>query len=122
MKNCFGCVGLRNVEYYFFNQKCTKEEYEEKIRNVDISTHEKLLEMKRIFIKKVSKYPHRASVILNSENVLGDYIADSKNVYNSFDIEKVKMLLTHGVLNLQRMFMTDVLFILAKMFTIQLKF
>lgn len=88
VKNCFGCVGLRNVEYYFFNQKCTKEEYEEKLQSIDISTFEKLDEMKKKFGLEVAKYPHRACVILNSENVSGDYISDSKNVFSSFDIEK----------------------------------
>lgn len=87
-QNCFGCVGLRNVEYYFFNQKCTKEEYEEKMKDIDLSTHEKLNSMfKKFFVEHLGKYPRRSNIIINGQNVGGDYIANAKDVRSSFDID-----------------------------------
>jgi hypothetical protein len=34
--NCFGCVGLRNKSYYFFNKPYSKEEYYKKLKDINI--------------------------------------------------------------------------------------
>lgn len=33
-QHCFGCVGLKNKEYYIFNQQYMKDEYEQKIQKI----------------------------------------------------------------------------------------
>ena len=86
-KNCFGCTNLRNAEYHFFNEKCSKDEYKEKLKSYDLESYENLKNMQSQFHDMKLKSPHRAIFIENSENVHGDYITNSKNVYNSFDIE-----------------------------------
>jgi len=87
-KNCIGCVGLRNCEYYVFNQKLTKEKYEEfKVENTPAS-HENVVRLAKRFNGELLKHPHRAAWILNAENVSGDYIVDSKNIHDCFDVEK----------------------------------
>ena len=35
--NCFGCVGLRNKNYYIFNQPYSRENYQEKIKEFSVS-------------------------------------------------------------------------------------
>lgn len=87
-KNCFGCVGLRNKEYYFFNKKCTKEEYERLVKEWKVGSYNKLEEMKKRFAQEKTKHPHKSTVILQSENAIGDYISESKDIYQSYDIEK----------------------------------
>jgi hypothetical protein len=78
-KNCFWCVNIQDKEYYFFNQKLTKEKYEEKIMKIKINeeTINKFNDFKKQFPKKYSR-------ILRSENCSGGQIEDSKNCNHSF--------------------------------------
>lgn len=87
-KNCFGCTGLRNCEYYFFNQKYSKEEYQQKIAEYNLGTHKGIQEAKEKFNRELTKKPHRAAYIINSQNAVGDYILESKDIDNCFDVEK----------------------------------
>ncbi|MBU0667492.1 zinc-ribbon domain containing protein [Patescibacteria group bacterium] len=89
-KNCFGCFGLRNAEYYFFNQKCSKEEYEKKVRALQLEKPENLERAKEMFEKFILEKPHRATIINNCQNVSGDFIVDSKDAHDCYDIEKIE--------------------------------
>lgn len=88
--DCFGCVGLRNKKFYFFNQKCTQEEYREKVAQYNLGSYQVVQHLKKEVKKYLDARPKRAAIILNSENVTGNYITDAKNVHYSFDIEKVE--------------------------------
>lgn len=87
-RNCFGCIGLRNAEYYFFNEKCTKEEYERRVAEYNLSRRTSLTSVKQHVIETLQKMPHRALYHMNSQNAHGDFISESKDVFNSFDVEK----------------------------------
>lgn len=89
-KNCFGCVGLRNAQYYFFNEKCTPEEYKEKVRALELENPENLERIKEKFNAFLLEKPRREAIINNSENVSGDFIVDSKEAHSCFDIEKLE--------------------------------
>jgi hypothetical protein len=85
-KRCFGCVGLRQKEYYFFNKPLSKEEYEMAVREYrteSFSGTQKAVEALRTLDRTL---PHRPAIIDQSEDVTGDYIMKSRNVYRSFDI------------------------------------
>ncbi len=87
-RNCFGCVGLRNAEYYFFNKKCTKAEYEELVKQYDTSSYTTLEHLKNHVLTTLAAMPRRALYHMNSQNAEGDYITESKDVLDSFDVEK----------------------------------
>lgn len=87
-KNCIGCVGLRNCEYFVFNKKLTKEEYFVFKRENTLANYANILRIDERFSAELLKHPHRAAIIQNSENATGDYIVDSKNIHNCFDVEK----------------------------------
>lgn len=87
-RNCFGCIGLRNAEYYFFNEKCTKEEYERRVSAYVLSSHSALSSVKNHVFETLQKMPHRPLYEMNSQNAHGDFISESKEVLNSFDVEK----------------------------------
>lgn len=78
-KNCFGCVGLRQKEFYVFNQSYSKEAYVQKMKELrlrnpaDIKQHFEAMERLR------EKHPHIASVQTNTQNCVGDHIINSKN-------------------------------------------
>lgn len=85
-QNCFGSSGLRNKQYYFFNQQLSKEEYEKKV--AEAKTDWKGL-MKRL--EEVGKdLPRRNLLITNSENCLGDHLNNCKNVSYCFDTKELE--------------------------------
>ncbi len=89
VKNCFGCIGLRNKEYHFFNKPCSKEDYERYVKQYFNGSALQIKKIREKFFQEVIlKNPHRATYQLNSQNVLGDYITNSKDVVMGFDVEK----------------------------------
>jgi len=85
-RNCFGCVGLRNKEYYVFNTQYSKEEYEKFIKDFSFCDKDKFKMAKQKLAEIKLQHPHRASVHINCDNVTGNYIFNSKNCSNSFQI------------------------------------
>ena len=84
--DCFGCVGLVQKKYNFFNQQLSKEEYEKRVKEWWDGSHEAYLRCSAAFEEHRKKFPVRAAQIFNSENASGTYIFDSKNVFQSFDV------------------------------------
>ncbi|MEI7510780.1 MAG: hypothetical protein WCJ84_01340 [Candidatus Peregrinibacteria bacterium] len=89
-KNCFLCVGLRNAEYYFMNQKLTKEEYESQIKTLDLKSfliyQECASKLAKMSVSSLYKSFHGN----NLENCSGDYLINCKNTQKSFDCEDIE--------------------------------
>jgi hypothetical protein len=85
--DCFGCVNLRNKSYYFFNEPCTKEEYAEKVKAVDMSSYQATEELKGkikgFWLQFPNKYNHNVRIF----NSTGERIFDSKNVKDSYSVK-----------------------------------
>jgi hypothetical protein len=86
--NCFGCVNLKNKEYHFLNKKLSKEQYQQKIAELQLQKRSSLEGMRNNFIKFSKKFPHKYAEILNCENCTGDFMHDSKNCHDCYDLEK----------------------------------
>lgn len=89
--NCFGCVNLRNKNYRIFNKQYSKEEYQKKLSELDLTTHVGIENARRETLEFWSKHPRRV-YIGNTLNVsvTGDYVYESKNakgVYMSSGVE-----------------------------------
>ncbi len=85
-QNCFMCSHLSNKQYHIFNKEYSKEEYEKivsKLKNGSHKIHEKVLQEYENF---KAQFPKRSINALYAENIEGDEIYESKNVYNSFNI------------------------------------
>ena len=82
--NCFGCVNLRNSSYYIFNEKYSKEEYEDKIKELNLKSRSQLSLLKKqikdFWLKFPNKYIHES----HTSNVSGDYVYNSKNTKDSY--------------------------------------
>ncbi|MEK7616363.1 MAG: hypothetical protein AAB420_04120 [Patescibacteria group bacterium] len=78
--DCYGCVNLRNKSYCVLNVQYTKEEYKEKIKEFTI---EKFEELKR-------SLPVPALVTRQSTNVTGNWIDNSKNIFQSYNVLEVE--------------------------------
>jgi len=83
--SCYGCVNLRNKEFYIFNKKYSREDYFEKLK--ELRTHGRNMENPpREFAELKETLPHIAMQGVNNENVTGDHIFNSRNVYFGFDV------------------------------------
>jgi len=87
-QNCCLSSNLRNQKYVFKNKKLTKEEYEKELSNLELNTYSGIVESKKIFDDLLkNKTIHRFAQIYNSQNASGDYIGNSKDIFNSFDVQ-----------------------------------
>ena len=89
--NCHDCClsyNLRNQNYFFKNNKLTKEEYEKAIKELKLETYSGFKKAQEFFDAMIKdKAIHRFAQVYNSQNVIGDYVGNSKNVFNSYDIQ-----------------------------------
>lgn len=84
-QNCFGCVGLRQKQYYFFNEPLSKEEYAKRIKAYDFKNRETWKQIFQPFIELMKKIPRRAAHLTQSENCTGEFVVRSKNCFACFD-------------------------------------
>jgi hypothetical protein len=86
-QNCCLCSNLRNKKFYFKNQKLSKEDYENKIKDLNLNKYSCVEKLKNIFNKEIMKNAiYKYAQIYASQNVTGDYIHHSKNIKYCFDI------------------------------------
>ncbi|MBU0667986.1 hypothetical protein KJ951_00430, partial [Patescibacteria group bacterium] len=85
-KNCFGCVNLKNKEYFFLNKKCAKEEYERKVREVNVAAASGLKQMRRKFTDYTLQFSRKFMHGIQNENSDGDYVSNTQNCHNCFDL------------------------------------
>ena len=78
--NCVGCVNLSGASNCIFNVKYSKEEYEEKLKDLNIFSWSCLKELEKKAHKFWQTLPYRAyhGNSLN-KNVTGDYVYESRN-------------------------------------------
>lgn len=84
--NCFMSSNLRNQQYFFKNQKLTKEEYFKKVSEYRLDTYTGTQKAKEEFNSLIKeKAFHKYAFIYASENAIGDYIHNTRNVKKCFD-------------------------------------
>jgi hypothetical protein len=70
--DCFGCVNLRSKRYCIFNEQYTKEEYELKLKEMDLGSYDSLMKWQEKFGEHFYKFPRRFINGLRNVNVSGD--------------------------------------------------
>jgi hypothetical protein len=86
-QNCFGCVNLRNKQYY---EQLSKEEYESKVKSLDLDKISSLKSVKEKFWEFVKSYPvlaSRSSRTIDSDGVL---LVDCKDCTFGVSAEKIE--------------------------------
>jgi hypothetical protein len=73
------CWNLRNKEYYFMNEKYSKEEYEKKIAQYDLGLLEGQKKAKKDFDDLRERFIAKALHAINCENCYGDYLVGCKD-------------------------------------------
>ena len=88
--DCFGCVNLRKKQYCIFNEQYSKEEYFEKLKGFDLSTHESMQKVRQETERLFMAYPHKYMHGSHNVGVTGDYVEHSKNSQHCFLVENVE--------------------------------
>ncbi len=83
--NCFGCVNLRHKSYYFLNEPLERDEWIKRVSEIS-GSFKKTEEFKKKFLEFSLKFPRRSNNSLKVLNCTGDYIFESKNCNNCFEV------------------------------------
>ncbi|MCM2338904.1 MAG: hypothetical protein NDI62_00380 [Burkholderiales bacterium] len=83
--DCFMCSNMRSKSYCFFNRQLTKEEYQKRMKEINLSSYSSIQQKKKDFEEMKLKSIHRFAHILNSYNVSGNNIENGKNAHYCFD-------------------------------------
>ncbi len=84
--DCFGCIYLKNKQYCIFNKQYSKDEYLNFIKNINIDSYSKLIELRIKCMEFMNQFKKLNLRVYNSENCSGDLIYDSKNCSNCFTL------------------------------------
>jgi len=86
--HCFLCSNMRNAQYCFGNEQLSKEAYEAKVREWDLSSQKMYGRAKQAFQSMLRERAwHRASFIERSDRSTGNYIDHSKNAQNCYFVD-----------------------------------
>lgn len=91
--NCICCVNLRNKSYCIWNEQYSKDEYEEKIKELDLGSYSSVQNFKKEFWNFSLKFPRKYLRIISCVNSSGDEIRDCNNVgylFKGSDNENIK--------------------------------
>lgn len=83
-RHCYGCVNLTQKEYHWYNQPLTKEDYVQKLSEIDLGSHSTLSRERERFSTFRQTFPQRAMNGRSNENSAGNYLNHTKNCHNCF--------------------------------------
>lgn len=86
--DCFGCVNLRNKQYYIFNEPYSAQDYKKKVEGFSIGSFVSVMELRERARRFWQKFPHKFLHGAHNVNSSGDYIYDCKNVKESYLVSK----------------------------------
>lgn len=87
-KDCFMSFGLRNQQYCILNQQHTRDDYLQKLAEIDFTSYPLVEQLKTRFFEKIM--PGQYSKILNCENSDGNFLINCKNCHECFDVESAE--------------------------------
>jgi hypothetical protein len=82
--DCVMCVGLRSRRYCVRNKQYSKEEYEEKLKELNLGSRAALQKAKEEFQKLVLKIPRKYAYNIKTLNTTGDNLFEVKMSKNCF--------------------------------------
>ncbi|EKD44677.1 MAG: hypothetical protein ACD_71C00047G0001 [uncultured bacterium (gcode 4)] len=78
--NCIGCVWIKNKQFYIYNEPVTEEVFRSFVQN-NPTIDQKKLEWLMV------RHPRKNMNISETEQVIWDDVARSKNIYDSYSIQ-----------------------------------
>lgn len=95
-RDCVGCnsciasCGLRNKSYCIFNIEYSKEEYQKKLSEFNLSSYDNFQTLKNKAYDHWLKYPQKFMRGRQNVEVSGDYIYESKNAKNCYRVRNTE--------------------------------
>ena len=86
--NCLFCSNLRHKEYHIYNEPCSKQEYNDKLKQLALERFSSLEKHAASWKEVIAQAIHRDMYIINSENCLGNEIVNSKNCSDAYNISE----------------------------------
>ena len=83
-RDCYLCAGISQQQYCFANEKLTREEYERRIRGIDLGSFTVLEQEKERFREFVRQFPIKYYFGKENSECTGNYVRHSKNCRNCF--------------------------------------
>ena len=87
-QDCVGCVGLRGQSYQIFNKQYSKSDYLKEKEQLFKDGYSGLKQTNKKFEELKLKFSHKYSTTLQTFDITGDHIVQSKNSHESFDIKR----------------------------------
>ncbi len=85
-RDCLCCVGLRQKQYYIFNEPHTREEYERKLAQFRSGSWQALTALHAQFTAWLHKFPRKYANLHACEDCTGDHLFHCKNLQYSFSV------------------------------------
>ena len=83
--NCFGCVNLRNKNYCIWNKQHTKEDYKEKVAQINMASWQTVELTLKEFQEFSFQFPRRFYMgDSRNKKVSGEYVYQSKNAHDVY--------------------------------------
>lgn len=82
--DCALSTGLRHKQYYFLNEKLSKEQYVEKVKDFQTGSYKKIQEYIKKYQEIKKAYPKRFEIGNKNEDVSGDLIFNSKSIQDCY--------------------------------------
>ncbi|KKP33291.1 MAG: hypothetical protein A2312_01890 [Candidatus Staskawiczbacteria bacterium RIFOXYB2_FULL_32_9] len=83
---CFGCINLRNKNYYIFNEPYSKEEYFSKLKTFDAGSYKAVQGVKENAKSLFLKSPRRFAHSRRNSKTTGEYVNQSKNTQFAYQV------------------------------------
>lgn len=84
--NCFGCTNLRNQSYCMWNEQLSKEEYNRRLAEIDLTSYATVQEYKKKFEELRSGAIHRFANQIKTVDSTGDNLDGTKDSRFCFDV------------------------------------
>ncbi len=85
--NCFGCANVKNGSYMFFNEQLSKEEYFNKLKEIDLGSCQQYKYWKEKAHEHWLKYPPKPNYDDFSVNSSGSYYFESQNCKECYEVQ-----------------------------------
>lgn len=89
---CFGCSGLRNKNYYIFNQPYDKESYKNKLTEMKLDSWSGITKARKLSEELWKKSPVKYQHSVQVTNSKGDYLFNGTELNNCFFVGNAKNL------------------------------
>lgn len=84
--DCVGCTNLRNASYCILNEQYSKEEYEKKLKELNLGSRAGREKFKEEFLSKTFLYPRKYAWVRNAVNSTGDDLEQVKECISCFSV------------------------------------